>query len=676
MGEQFEQFDPLSRRFAPSVPRPKGGLVNVFDEEAERFGSLTGVDRATAAIHLRAATLRGASFEEAVDRFYQNNGAHVRDENANADEAAVERQKTRKELDQSDSALARALAEEDRESKGLSHAFDDVVAQLEDMGFDKALALRAVEAEKDLEKATNFCLRGEKTTTTEERTSALSLQQQQHQHQHHHRGSSHSTSSSTTTTTTRRQGQQQQQQQRLGGFDEEARMAAMRVQKVGRLYKLSSSKAVLGQRWQSRSFQLKNGVLSYTTGSGGPPSKTINLWQCYALKTKKIGGTGSSKNHCFAVYAESSEFNATTLGGSGQYQKLRLAADDEKTLAEWILAIYHAAGRPKGCVVKVGANELKCGCNFPSNALDIDERGVIVALDADGASAGLRVGDAIQTVNEDSVHSINAARAMVARVKRPFEMTVVRLPNHQQWSSRQESSAESRPADNNPAQTTTTTTTTSRRGPSSSSAGMTKKSPPPPVIDLLSLEELPDAEEVFFGAAQSPEEDDLAAVRTAQTQVARAETLARAGQSEAARVEARRAVETLLNFQPLYAEKAALRDAVAREFPAVGLAVLYDRAVAIASNSDEEGPAAKDEPTPPQHHHQIPQLPPVPPRQRTVTAAFDFEATESWQLSVAQGDDLDLVDFLDDGWADVVSKDLQRGLVPSSYVTEHHHHNI
>mmetsp|Transcript_22377 Transcript_22377/g.72164 ORF Transcript_22377/g.72164 Transcript_22377/m.72164 type:complete len:219 (+) Transcript_22377:59-715(+) len=162
MGEQFEQFDPLSRRFAPSVPRPKGGLVNVFDEEAERFGSLTGVDRATAAIHLRAATLRGASFEEAVDRFYQNNGAHVRDENANADEAAVERQKTRKELDQSDSALARALAEEDRESKGLSHAFDDVVAQLEDMGFDKALALRAVEAEKDLEKATNFCLRGEK----------------------------------------------------------------------------------------------------------------------------------------------------------------------------------------------------------------------------------------------------------------------------------------------------------------------------------------------------------------------------------------------------------------------------------------------------------------------------------------------------------------------------------
>ena len=241
---------------------------------------------------------------------------------------------------------------------------------------------------------------------------------------------------------------------------------------------------MLGQRWQARTFQLKNGVLSYsTTGSaGGPPSKTIHLWQCYAMKTKKLAG----KSHCFAVYAALPDTPVSgNFGGSG-YQKLRLAADDEKTVLEWISALYHAAGRPRGCVVKVSSMDgtLRCGCNFPSTAIDIDERGTIIALEADGKAAGLRVGDTIQTVNDDPVHSINAARAMVARVRRPFEMTVVR---------------------------------------SNQAPVEPQQQPTKPALDLLSLEELPDAEDVP-PPVQKPKEDPevvsaVDAVRSAQAQV-------------------------------------------------------------------------------------------------------------------------------------------------------------
>ena len=209
MGDLLNEFDPLK---ASAKPPPKKNreeeskLVNVFDKEAAKFASLTGIDRATAAIHLRAAQNRGFKFEEAVDRYYQNNGAHVRETTENADEAAISRQRTRREQGASDAALARALAEEDRESLKLERAFDEIVAQLEDMGFEKKLALQAVQRTKGLEDATNYCLQNVEKREAPKREI-------------------------TTTTTT------------AAAAANDGRMAAMRIQKFGKLYKLSSSKA-------------------------------------------------------------------------------------------------------------------------------------------------------------------------------------------------------------------------------------------------------------------------------------------------------------------------------------------------------------------------------------------------------------------------------------------------
>ncbi|KAH8053786.1 hypothetical protein JL722_9265 [Aureococcus anophagefferens] len=146
----LSMFDPV--RASPARAQP-----NLPQSDEQQFASLCGVDLATAAVHINAARARGAGLEEAVDAFYSNGGAHVRPDPAPPAPRPASRSDA--EVD-ADAAFARALAEEDKDRSGRTHAIDEIVRQLEDMGFGKAMALDAAQECKTLEDATHFCLNG------------------------------------------------------------------------------------------------------------------------------------------------------------------------------------------------------------------------------------------------------------------------------------------------------------------------------------------------------------------------------------------------------------------------------------------------------------------------------------------------------------------------------------
>uniref|UniRef100_A0A7S3JU41 Uncharacterized protein n=1 Tax=Aureoumbra lagunensis TaxID=44058 RepID=A0A7S3JU41_9STRA len=734
----LDEFDPLKNKSQVLQPEKKqqqqkqqqqqqeeDHLPNVFDEETQKFAQLTGIDRSTAAIHLRAAKLRGASFNETVDRFYQNNGMHVRDNSAAADEARLAATAQKRETAAADAALAVALAEEDKEKNGRNIIPEEIVSKLEEMGFTKKLAISALEhTSGKLEDAAEWCIQNKQKIKPQVLEPPRTVQ--------------------------------------------EMRMAAMRVMKVGPLYKMASSKSVLGARWQSRAFEIRNGVLSYSSGNG-PPSKTINLWQCYALRSyKKVGG----KLHCFVVYASE---EVTTNQSS--HSKMYLAAEDDKTVAEWLIALFAAGGRPRGFVVKISHDgTLRCACNFAASMLAVDPQGIITQVQRDAKAAGLRIGDHIIKVGDEQTLVPNAARALVARARRPFEMTVVRTKQHDSPPSLDDNTINST-GGGSQVQSQKQSIQSTREPISSTNANTNTRAPIPsttaPVVDLLCLDDIPDVDEQSVTAPpQVPnrqQQDTVVAkalddVQKAQQQLERSEQFLNSGNISQARNEARRAVDTLLQFQPVYADNAKVRDALAQTFPTLALAQVYDRAVAVARTPDllppqqqqqqqqqqylrgttpnlmpaaprpvlpqsdsqqlrgttpnlmsaaprpvlparpqTESPSSRlsssgdyshspsaptfantqsklPPPVPPRQQSvestqsqipQSPQPPPVPPRsaQPTYKAAYAFSAMDTWQLSVAQDEELEVVEILDDGWADVVNAQQQRGLVPSSYVT-------
>ncbi|CAH0367256.1 unnamed protein product [Pelagomonas calceolata] len=82
--------------------------------------------------------------------------------------------------------------------------------------------------------------------------------------------------------------------------------------------------------------------------------------------------------------------------------------------------------------------------------------------------------------------------------------------------------------------------------------------------------------------------------------------------------------------------------------------------------------AAKPKPPPPPPK---PKPPPPPPRapeppSRPARVAHPYDAAEPWQLSAAEGDAVNILETHEDGWADVVTSDGARGMLPVSYLAE------
>ena len=50
--------------------------------------------------------------------------------------------------------------------------------------------------------------------------------------------------------------------------------------------------------------------------------------------------------------------------------------------------------------------------------------------------------------------------------------------------------------------------------------------------------------------------------------------------------------------------------------------------------------------------------------------AHPYDAAEPWQLSAAEGDAVNILETHEDGWADVVTLDGARGMLPVSYLEE------
>ena len=55
---------------------------------------------------------------------------------------------------------------------------------------------------------------------------------------------------------------------------------------------------------------------------------------------------------------------------------------------------------------------------------------------------------------------------------------------------------------------------------------------------------------------------------------------------------------------------------------------------------------------------------------RPARVAHPYDAAEPWQLSAAEGDAVNILETHEDGWADVVTSDGARGMLPVSYLEE------
>lgn len=624
----LSEFDPLQQS------QQRAGRTTtsttVFDGEASRFAELTGLDAATAAVQIKAARLKGMSFEEAVDRFYANNKAHVR-EGDQVDRARMEATRQRRETSESDAALARAIANEQAEKRGAGASLEEMVAKLQEMGFDQQLALRAARQSKTFDEAAEFCAD--------------------------------------------RSGPARSSSKRRAGGEErfakegERRRAALDVAKVGKLYKLSRGSSMLGARWQARPFHLMQCALSYSSENSGK-KKAIPVWDCYVVRQhEKVLG----KEYVFAIYA----------GNRGapkvETKPIALLASDDKTSAgEWLLAITLASGRV-GHVLKVGHNELKCSLAVPYDQVekdcsiaDSESRKVLIARVSGRIKAlGLKVDDEILTIDDQPPVDARAAKALLQRAQLPVELTIRR-------------GGKSAPSPN-------------LFRVNSDSAPL---APPPqgqvPVLDLLSLDvddspkklrpnssaSTADSAVADQLDAASPDDavDELSIAQAVSVVQAAFDHMDRGRNLQdpaAARAEFHAAIQSLLSVQPAYASDQSVRDAVADAFPGHHLANVYDDAVRHIQHMDhllaqqqfhaenyrrepQVAPTQEPEPEPsssgPEHHR------------ATHAAVYAFQATEPWQLSIADGEPLQVIETLSDGWSDCVNANLQRGLVPSSYV--------
>ena len=394
----LSMFDPV--RASPARAQP-----NLPQSDEQQFASLCGVDLATAAVHINAARARGAGLEEAVDAFYSNGGAHVRPDPAPPAPRPASRSDA--EVD-ADAAFARALAEEDKDRSGRTHAIDEIVRQLEDMGFGKAMALDAAQECKTLEDATHFCLNG---------------------------GVAPSTMAAAPQAMPVAVAVPDGAPPRAPDGPDPA--ACARVLKVGRLYKLSRANSLRGARWQKRTFALRNCELGYgpndAAAQSGEAMKGVPIWGCYALKEPPHQG----KDHVFAVYS-----GADGGPGAPRATLAMLAADDAATCAEWLRAVYAASGRT-GMLLRVGddavASTLLCVCAAePGDVSANFEAGgnatgkVVVSRCAGGlARVGVRVGDELTALDGNPLPYMEAAPLgrLLATARRPFELTIRRPRN-------------------------------------------------------------------------------------------------------------------------------------------------------------------------------------------------------------------------------------------------------
>ena len=574
----LSMFDPV--RASPARAQP-----NLPQSDEQQFASLCGVDLATAAVHINAARARGAGLEEAVDAFYSNGGAHVRPDTAPPAPRPASRSDA--EVD-ADAAFARALAEEDKDRSGRTHAIDEIVRQLEDMGFGKAMALDAAQECKTLEDATHFCLNG---------------------------GVAPSTMAAAPQAMPVAVAVPDGAPPRAPDGPDPA--ACARVLKVGRLYKLSRANSLRGARWQKRTFALRNCELGYgpndAAAQSGEAMKGVPIWGCYALKEPPHQG----KDHVFAVYS-----GADGGPGAPRATLAMLAADDAATCAEWLRAVYAASGRT-GMLLRVGddavASTLLCVCAAePGDVSANFEAGgnatgkVVVSRCAGGlARVGVRVGDELTALDGNPLPYMEAAPLgrLLATARRPFELTIRRprnapsaggaAPRARPIAAPQESEIDLLGLD------TPTVVEPVRSFDFDAAAA----APPPPPAPPLSPPAAAAPDPVVGLVAKALDHDARGGAAKAR------------GDARSALAEYRAVVDTLLEAQPLYAADAATRERVAARFPGVSLAALYDAAVANVRDAEAKAAAAAAPPPPraPEPYASPPpqqQYAPAPPQQQ------------------------------------------------------------
>ncbi|KAK7230384.1 hypothetical protein SO694_0018207 [Aureococcus anophagefferens] len=270
---------------------------------------------------------RGAGLEEAVDAFYSNGGAA----RAAGPGAAGRRGRVASDAEvDADAAFARALAEEDKDRSGRTHAIDEIVRQLEDMGFGKAMARRRAQECKTLEDATHFCLNG---------------------------GVAPSTMAAAP----------QAMPVAVAVPDGAPRRARRRADRASRARSRSAgstscarANSLRGARWQKRTFALRNCELGY--GRTTPRArraramKGVPIWGCYALKEPPHQG----KDHVFAVYS-----GADGGPGAPRATLAMLAPTTPRRAPKVAQRVYAASGRT-GMLLRVGddavASTLLCVC--------------------------------------------------------------------------------------------------------------------------------------------------------------------------------------------------------------------------------------------------------------------------------------------------------------------------
>ncbi|KAH8098906.1 hypothetical protein JL720_1876 [Aureococcus anophagefferens] len=613
----LSMFDPV--RASPARAQP-----NLPQSDEQQFASLCGVDLATAAVHINAARARGAGLEEAVDAFYSNGGAHVRPDPAPPAPRPASRSDA--EVD-ADAAFARALAEEDKDRSGRTHAIDEIVRQLEDMGFGKAMALDAAQECKTLEDATHFCLNGGVAPSTmaaapQAMPVAVAVPD--------------------------------------GAPPRPTGGPAARARAQGRpALQAVAREQPAGARWQKRTFALRNCELGYgpndAAAQSGEAMKGVPIWGCYALKEPPHQG----KDHVFAVYS-----GADGGPGAPRATLAMLAADDAATCAEWLRAVYAASGRT-GMLLRVGddavASTLLCVCAAePGDVSANFEAGgnatgkVVVSRCAGGlARVGVRVGDELTALDGNPLPYMEAAPLgrLLATARRPFELTI-RRP---------------------------------RNAPPAGGAAPSARpvaAPQESEIDLLGLDTPTVVEPVRsfdFDAAAA------AAAAAAAPLPPRAARRTPPAATRGPPSPSTAPSSTRLEAQPLYAADAATRERVAARFPGVSLAALYDAAVANVRDAEAKAAAAAAPPPPrapepyaspppqqqyapaPPQHQYAPQQQPPPPQHVDPFAELPPAAAPP-VLSVGADEDLLLIETHADGWSDVVKADGARGMVPASYI--------
>lgn len=555
----LSEFDPLQS--APPLRDPAQQAV--FDRDSVRFAELTKLDTATAAVQIKAAKLKGMKFEEAVDRFYANNKAHVR-EGDQIDRMRVDATRARQATQESDAALARAIAEEDKEERGIEAAVDDMVAKLTEMGFDKPLALRAAQSAKTFREAAEFCVYNGKSANA---------------------AAAHPARPGSTS--------QSEEFAREG----ERRRAAMAVEKSGKLYKLARATSVLGARWQSRTFSLRHCALSYASGDSGK-KRSVSLWECYVVRHReKVLG----KDQVFVIYAGDRGPPANDAAPA-----LLLASDDDEVARAWILAITLASGLP-GHVLKMNDSEFRCSCVLPYTAefeeslglaLSESRKVFIVKLEGSFKQLGLRINDEIVSINDQPAVDPKSVMLLLQRALRPFEIVVRRIPGRDMRIARSGSdTARINSGDMKAAV---------RTAPLSQPQGQV------PTLDLLSLSA--DASPVkagrplslassrqFSSDTSTPDgrsadidEDDsisgsIALVRSALDKLDQGINTTKTDPKDphAARSQFHAAVQRLLSVQPAYAADQRVREAIAKAFPQHDLAIVYNTAVAHIQRMDQ-----------------------------------------------------------------------------------------